>query len=215
MFLSFMGAGTAIVSGLKLSGFDVELDPRSGEVGKVKIGNTRLDFWAGFVQFARFFSQFTTAKRKLQGGGFTEANRKDLLIRMAQSKFAPMMGFLWVILAGQTYMGEEVIPTEKGELALQVRNRLAPLFIQDVWDAVEDAGPIGAAIALPGAFGVGVITYEPRGGFAPPPELDPTDGGGQYDWRRDFQAAPTARPAEQLPAPVGEQRFDWRKEFGE
>ncbi len=178
MFLSFMGMGTAVMSGFKLSGYDVGLDPRSGEFGKVKIGNTRLDFWAGFAQFGRFFSQFATAKRKLRGKGLTEANRKDLLIRMSQSKFAPMMGFLWDVLAGQTYMGEEVLPTEKGELAKQVRNRLAPLFIQDVWDAVEDAGPIGAAIALPGAFGVGVITY--KGRFTPPKEYKPSPEAGAW-----------------------------------
>ena len=160
MFISFMGLNTAIVSGLYLGGARVGLDPRSGEFGKVRIGNTRLDFWAGFVQWARFFPQFITAKRKLQGGEIVEVNRRQLLMRMAQSKFSPMMGFLWDLMEGQTYMGEEVIPRDKPELARQARNRLAPLFIQDMWDAIEDMGPEGIPLALPGAFGVGVITYE-------------------------------------------------------
>jgi len=46
-----------------------------------------------------------------------------------------------------------------------MRNRLTPLFIQDLWDAIEVEGLAGGLAASPGILGIGAVTYEPTGGF--------------------------------------------------
>lgn len=159
--MSFLGFGASILSSLKLMGADVELDPRSSDFGKAIIGNTRLDFWAGYAQYARFAGQLATAQRKVAGGGkLQELNRREVVDRFLQSKYSPAFGLMNDILKGTTYIGEEMaLDTES--LKRQAYQRLTPLFVQDMIDAIQTDGLIGAFSALPGLFGVGVVSYKP------------------------------------------------------
>ena len=60
----FVGTGVSILAALKLSGAaDVEVDPRSANFGKVRVGNTRLDFWCGYTPIARLAAQLMTEAR--------------------------------------------------------------------------------------------------------------------------------------------------------
>ncbi len=157
--ISFLGVGTGTVSLLKLSGFaDVETDPRSADFMKARIGKTRLDIWGGFQQYVRFTTQMVTMQRKTATGEIQDVSRDELIFNFAQSKFSPLMGLFWDLMRGKTYMGEE-LSLEPKKLGMQVRNRLMPLFIQDMIDAYVDLGLMGLGVAAPGAFGVGVTTY--------------------------------------------------------
>jgi hypothetical protein len=49
--LALAGAGNAMVGLAKMSGAEVENDPASSDFGKIKIGNVRLDPWAGAQQY--------------------------------------------------------------------------------------------------------------------------------------------------------------------
>ena len=49
--LALAGAGNAMVGMAKLAGAEVENDPASSDFGKIKIGNVRLDPWAGAQQY--------------------------------------------------------------------------------------------------------------------------------------------------------------------
>ena len=65
--LSFIGAGTVVLSGLKLAlgdKIDVEKDSISADFMKVKVGKTRIDPWGGFQQYVRFLAQLATGKTK-------------------------------------------------------------------------------------------------------------------------------------------------------
>jgi len=157
---TFLAAGTSLLALLDLSdvGSVGWKDPRSADFGKVKIGNTRLDFWTGYTQYARFLTQLVTAQRTTENGNITELNRKEVVDRFFQSKLAPLAGLMNDILAGQTYMGE-TMELDTKSLSKQAWSRLAPLFIQDMADAINQEGPLGGFIAAPGMFGVGVVTY--------------------------------------------------------
>ena len=138
---------------------DVEFDPRSSDFGKLKIGNTRIDFWAGFQQYARFVSQLITGVRKSSTSGqFIESKRYDLIEWFARSKASPVAGLAIDLLKGETYLGDE-FSLESDAVKEQAFNRLVPMFVQDMVEAIVDAGMAGGAMALPALFGVGVQTY--------------------------------------------------------
>jgi hypothetical protein len=156
---TFMGTGVTLLGLADLAGASVGwLDPRSSDYGKIKIGNTRMDIWSGYLQYIRFLSQLTTGQRKDAYGNLVEINRKEVVDRFAQSKASPAFGFLIDLLKGETYMGEEMSLDTKDVLE-QFKNRLVPLFVQDMFDAVSQEGFTGGLIALPGILGVGVTTY--------------------------------------------------------
>ncbi len=159
MLATFMGAGATIVGLLQFTDDSkVELDPRSSDFGKIKIGDTRLDIWTGYVQYARFLGQIYTAQRKSSFGNINPVERLEIAERMIQSKLSPAAGFLVDLLKGENYMGEELFTDTRTSIK-QLRDRFMPLFVQDMWEAVEQNGQSGIWQALPGVAGVGVITY--------------------------------------------------------
>jgi len=153
--------GTAILTAAKFSGAaDVELDPRSADFGKLKIGDTRLDIWTGYSQYARFIAELTTAQKKSTvAGRVYNVNRKDVIDRMIQTKLSPAAGLINDIFKGETYLGEDLPPKSAKSLAWQAYQRMMPLAIQDLIDGFEQDGPIGGLISSAGIFGVGVVTY--------------------------------------------------------
>jgi hypothetical protein len=160
--VQFLGAGVTIVSLARLMGADVELDPRSSDFGKIKIGNTRLDIWAGYVQWARFLSQITLGESKVVGTGkIVERNRLDTFMNLVQSKESPMASIFTDLLKGENFLGEPIGSWE------DIRSRITPLFLQDLWDAIEEDGLMGLAAGMPGVLGVGVVSYESRGSGGP------------------------------------------------
>jgi len=160
---SFLAFGTGITSVLVLAGATVELDPRSSDFGKAKIGKTRLDFWTGFAQYARFLSQLATSRRKqTETGKMVDINRLDIIKRFIQSKLSPAAGLINDILQGTTFMGEEM-SFETESLRRQVYNRLTPLFFQDMIDAISEEGLMGGVTASAGFWGAGVVTHRPQG----------------------------------------------------
>lgn len=160
-FLAFGGFGVGTLSALKLSGATIELDPRSSDFGKAKLGNTRLDVWTGYSQLARFISQFITGQRKtVARGRIQDMPRAEVIKTFLQSKYSPAVGLINDLLRGHTYIGEE-IKADVETVKSQLYQRLAPLFIQDLVDAIQTDGIVGGLKALPGVAGVGITTYIP------------------------------------------------------
>jgi len=156
---TFLAFGSSMVAlGYLMTGNKPELDPRSSEFGKVRIGDTRLDFWGGYLQYLRFASQILSGQTKTTTGNVRDINRLEVLQRFAQSKGAPGFGLLQDILAGETYMGEEM-STSSESVKQQLYNRLTPLFAQDMIDAINQEGMPGGLVALTSGLGIGVVTY--------------------------------------------------------
>ncbi len=158
MLVQFLGAGTSFLGMAHVLGANIEIDPRSADFAKLKVGNTRLDIWSGYAQWVRFVAQLVTEQRKTAGGNISELNRLEVVNRFLQSKFSPGAGLLLDVLRGESYAGEEV-SLETTNLQRQAYTRLMPLFIQDMIDAVDQEGLAGGMVALPGLFGIGVVTY--------------------------------------------------------
>ena len=158
--VAFLGVGASVLGLAKMAGAEIETEPTSSDFGKIKIGNTRYDIWAGFQQFARFGATLATEHRKTAAGAMVEANRWDTITRFLASKASPAMGLLMDIMKGETWLGED-ITTDQAFLSRQVWERMAPLALQDIIEAMEQQGPLGGLLGSPAFLGIGVMSYDP------------------------------------------------------
>lgn len=172
----FVGAGISVLSliALAVNGGDddeekasVELDPRSSDFGKLKIGKTRWDIWAGFQQYIRIVSEIASGEYKavnsgnlndLSGEGKFGKTPAGELIRFVRGKLAPIPSFLADWGTRRTALGE------KFELKEAIKNRLLPLTLKDTYEVFREEGVKSLFTqGVPATFGVGVQTYLPRG----------------------------------------------------
>ena len=169
-FAKFVTAGITTLALIKLSmgdNVDVETDPRSSDFGKIRIGNTRWDIWGGFQQWVRVIAQFSTGKRKITSTGeivsltkdeYPFTTRKETVLRFVEGKLAPVPALANALISGaKTFEGEDIT------LKSVIKEKLIPMYIQDITEAYEEGGlgraiPAGATAFL----GVGVQTYKPK-----------------------------------------------------
>jgi len=141
----------------KLGGAETEDDPRSADFGKIKVGNNRWNFWGGFLPYVRLITQLITEHRKVtKTGAIVPVEREEILINFFRSKEAPFVGFLHDLIRGETFLGDELKLSDADRIALE---RLSPMFLTDLLEAIKDSGLAGIGIAFPSLFGVNVQTY--------------------------------------------------------
>lgn len=158
---TFAGTGLTIASLAKMGGADVGVDPRSADFGKIKVGNTRYDPYAGFQQYIRLAAQLITGQKinsttgavMTLGEGYNAATRKDIIEQFFQNKEAPLASFITGLLEGTNGVGQPFNVTD------EIKNRFVPLIIQDMQDLVKEHGLAGIPMEIPGLFGVGSQTY--------------------------------------------------------
>ena len=156
---SFVGLGVSVLSVMKLAGFDVELNPLSTDFGKIKVGKTRFDFWGGNIQWARLVSQLAAGKRKGPDGVIVDTDKLAGLGRFTRYKLSPPAALMMDWFLGETPIGEQFPPGTTQEALEQAFQRLTPLALQDLVEAVREYGMSGF-MAMPAFGGVGVQTYE-------------------------------------------------------
>lgn len=175
---SFMSAATATVGLIKYAGGDaveVEMDPRSSDFLKIKVGNTRYDVFSGLQQNIVMFSRLATGEKKSSttgelstlGDGYGAPTRWDVGLDAIQNKFNPVLGYGARLMQSsddpesdnpldrKDRFGEDM---NAGSEALKLG---APLAASGVYETYQDTGDLKKSLALnaPGMFGVGVQTY--------------------------------------------------------
>jgi len=88
----------------------------------------------------------------------SKAQRSEITSRFLQSKASPAFGLMVDLLKGENFMGEPIFNETTGFIKT-ARDRLLPLALQDVIDAMEQSGVNGMWTAAPAVMGVGVLTY--------------------------------------------------------
>jgi len=115
--MAALGTAWGTIAGLAATaGADVEIDPRSSDFGKIKIGRVRLDIGAGFQQYMRTAAQLVSGERKdlrtgkviELGKGFHGKTRKDVLQEFLEAKASPIASFILTNLEGRTFTGEKL-----------------------------------------------------------------------------------------------------------
>jgi hypothetical protein len=159
----------------KAGGAEVETDPRSSDFGKIKVGDTRYNYWGGFQPLASLAGRMYSGEIKSTGTGKIKKKERislgidNTIISFLRTKLAPVPSRAFDALIGENILGEPVEPTAEfaGKAAFE---SLVPLFIQDSIDAWRFQGadaqlPISAGLAF---TGIGVQTWE----LAPFAELE-------------------------------------------
>jgi hypothetical protein len=166
----FYATGMGMLAMAEMAGAEVEKNPLSSDFGKIKVGNTRYNYWGAFQPLATFAARVASGKVKSTGTGkIKDKNRAAIVGSFLRTKLAPVPGGTVDVLTGETMAGEPVEAT--GEFAgKKAYEMLTPLFIQDVVDALEYQEvdgqlPISAGLAF---HGIGVQTWE----LAPFAELE-------------------------------------------
>lgn len=156
----------------------IDADPRSGRFGQIQWGPQKIDTGAGYYQVVKFSVQFTTGQKQNASGEIYDVNRREVLLDFLRSKSSPVVGLVVDLFKGRNFYGEKIGVKPKGKtgeimdsvgladwvqgLSKETWNRLCPLVIQDVADALTAGGYDHALLAIPLAtYGIGVQTYNP------------------------------------------------------
>ncbi|MBA7466124.1 hypothetical protein ES707_01299 [subsurface metagenome] len=145
-----------VMLGWWLGLWDVERDPRNAELMSIRIGNLRIDPWAGNRQFAVLYSRLITGigLSSVTGQEY-EVNPIAAFTTFFRSSFSPLLSILLDFWTGKNFIGEEVdIANPK-----QWLERIAPFAVQDIWEAFQEDWQKGVIAILPAIMGEGVQTY--------------------------------------------------------
>jgi hypothetical protein len=162
---SFTSIVTTVLGVAAAAGAEVQMDPRSADFAKIKVGNTRYDILGGLQQNMRVITQLVTGEKinsttgEIQtlgpDRGFGKPSRLDLLYQFIENKENPVISFATKMLRGTDPAGNPINPaTEAGKLVV-------PLNAQSIYETAKDQKnvPKAALMNVPGVFGVGVQTY--------------------------------------------------------
>jgi hypothetical protein len=140
---------------------EVGTDPRNADWGKVRVGDSRIDIWAGHQQPMRVIARIGTGitdRIGITGKDLTDYEKNvdplELIGRFASYKFGPGITLPKELLTGRDMVGEGRTLTET------MADQVMPMWIQDVRDAAKSDG--WGRLGLTGGLtfmGVGVSTY--------------------------------------------------------
>jgi hypothetical protein len=153
----FVGAmGGLVMLGLWLGLWDAEDEPRNAEFLSIRIGNLRIDPWAGYRQFLVLYTRLITGTgiSSVTGQEY-EVNPIGALWSFLRGSLAPLSSEILNFWTGKNFLGEEV----SIENARQWLERISPFSVWDIWEAFEDDWVHGVIAILPSIFGEGVQTY--------------------------------------------------------
>lgn len=217
-----------------LGGADVEMDPRSSDFGKIKIGNTRYDIAGGFSQYLTLYSrlsaylynqtqpledrigEYKTATGKLRqyGTDFGERSAYDAIHDFFRNKLSPVPSLGVEIFEGQNVVGDpvEIIDMEQFGVPVPGRSileRVSPMFLQDYLEIAEEHGLLkGAVRAAPALIGVGIQNYTPSS-IDPERESEPPDSFKMQELEDGENDLVVVRDGEVILK--GEAKEEWRR----
>jgi hypothetical protein len=163
--------GLIAASGAATGKWSVEFDPRESDGGKIKIGETRIDPWAGFGPVAKLISRSADdiTRNGLGLDAVPAANRQgeweQELVNFFRNKASPIVTMVIDHLAGETAIGEEPITSDASPERLA--RQFAPFLFGDVFEAFKNTeGSMlervltAAGVGSGSAIGLGTQTYQ-------------------------------------------------------
>ena len=172
------------------AGWQVDMNPKSGNFGNMKIGPVSFDPWGGFSQIAKLAIQASTAEKYSGNSG---ANRdlsrflkygpaKEPVGRFARGKLSPAASLYTSLQSGRDFDGNKISTDPIGLLS----DLAEPLSFSEMRKAWLEYDLKTALMTLPGYLGVGV-NVQPKDNYeiaskAAYEEFDPkTETGVSYE----------------------------------
>lgn len=140
----------------------ISSNPYSSEFGKLKIGNSRIDFLAGLSQTTVFLSRViggktTRGDKTIDLRGENRefgASALSITGKFLRSKLAPLPGTIANLVDGQDAVGEPVTPET------ELIGSLIPLSFGDIYSVMKEQGAaVGTGLSALSLFGLGTGTY--------------------------------------------------------
>lgn len=143
----------------------VELDPRSADFGKIKVGHTRFDISGGMSSLVTLAAREATQASKssttgkvhpLNSGKFGSQTGTDVLYNFFENKLSPVASVVRDMMKGQTFSGAR--PT----IGNEAQNLLVPMTITNAQEIYKDPNAANIVLAvLADALGISTNTYGP------------------------------------------------------
>jgi hypothetical protein len=138
-----------------------ELDPRSTDFGKIKVGNTRFDITGGAASLVVLAARAITNSSKSStsgnitkfGTGYGQTSRKDLFLNFLEGKTTPPMRFILDLMEGQDVTGK------KATLGGELLQTFTPISIQNVIELKDDNSTQAVLGAILDGIGINANTY--------------------------------------------------------
>ncbi len=145
---SLLGVGKA--SGL----IDTDLDPRSSDFGKFRIGKTSIDLSGGQNSYLRLAAVLATGQHKKSNGAIEDVSRPAEMWKFLEQRMGPLAG----LADDAVHIGVgETDKTAAAKEALYKRSTL--IMVKELRDAINEHGVIkGAALSVPAVPGASVQT---------------------------------------------------------
>lgn len=169
---NFIGLGAAVLEAASfVPGVSVGTDARSADFGQIKVGNTRLDVWAGLRPLAVLAARLGTGEVvSSTTQQVSTPSRLGMVARTGETKLAPIPSLaldVYDAIKGQKKFGQPVNVTE------EISSRFAPMVVQDFIKLISSEGWGSAWKGVPGIFGAGINTYGGKPGWQPPDVIGP------------------------------------------
>jgi len=149
----------ALANGIKPG--SAELDPRSSNFGKIKVGNTTFDFTGGAGSLIVLAARQITGESKSSGtglvtpfgSGFGQQTRFDALINFLTGKTTPPVGAFIAFMRGTTATGQ------KATIPNIVGNIFTPISLQNTIQLKDDSSANAVLGVILDVFGINANTY--------------------------------------------------------
>ncbi len=167
-YAQYIGVVMMTAALVKAAGGTVSTDPEQADFLKAKFGDTRYDLTSGNAQYVRLGFRLATAYTNTAKGIENPRGKSaaDIWLSFGKGKLSPAASFVADASTGKDFKGNpfRLTPgTVDGKFELGAAGeRIAPLPMQEFYEAYQEAGLVGVGKQSPSLLGVGVSTYKPR-----------------------------------------------------
>lgn len=173
----------------------VELDPRSSDFGKIKIGHTRFDVTGGIGSIMTLASRLATTSSKstttgqvthLNSGKYGAQTSMDVVNNFFENKLSPVAGVIRDILKGKDTQGNKVTASN------EIKGLFTPIGVQNYQQIKNDPKSANVlATMIADGLGISANTYGAT-----------KTGNGQSTWQQS-----SSKEIQQFKQSVGMDRF--------
>jgi hypothetical protein len=178
MMVSLLAIAAAGSGGDDEDDLKIELDPRSSDFAKIRMGDTRIDILGGFQPYFRTFVQAIRGEKKdIETGeikklntDFGGATRMSVISNLFTNKFSPISRTFYEYLSKYDYQ-KEADAAKEGKYSAYT-DLAVPIYLQGIGDLYDEQGLNILWLTPLSVFGFDVQKYDKNPGKSNPYQND-------------------------------------------